>query len=198
MEGLQGGTKNSGGLGIIGILIILIVVVVLHMSKLTKLCFKYVSFTICHYTSIKLLSRTKTRDSPGGLVVKLGVLCFGSPGSVSGHRPTPLVCQWPCCGCCRGSSHTKKEVDWQQLLAKGESSLAKTKTKKHFIFQNKVQARGVVMGLGARRKGLEALSPPPQHLPARVPGKVGTRLVKKGLSPLDSGHCRETHGPLHR
>ena len=39
-------------------------------------------------------------------MVKFGVLCFGGPGWVPGHRPTPLVRQWPCCG---GSSCTKRE-----------------------------------------------------------------------------------------
>ena len=36
--------------------------------------------------------------SPSGLLVKFGVLCFSSLGSIPGHRPTPLVCQRPCCG----------------------------------------------------------------------------------------------------
>ena len=45
------------------------------------------------------------RASPGGLVVKFGMLRFGGLGSVPGHRPTPLICQWPCCGF---GSHTKR------------------------------------------------------------------------------------------
>ena len=45
------------------------------------------------------------RANPGGLVVKFGALCFGGLLSVSGCGPTPLVCQWPCCG---GGSHTKR------------------------------------------------------------------------------------------
>ena len=43
--------------------------------------------------------------SSSGLVVKFGTLHFDSLGSVPGHGPTPLVCQWPCCG---GSPHTKR------------------------------------------------------------------------------------------
>uniref|UniRef100_A0A8C4LPD4 Unc-13 homolog C n=1 Tax=Equus asinus asinus TaxID=83772 RepID=A0A8C4LPD4_EQUAS len=43
--------------------------------------------------------------SPGGLVVKFRALSFSSPASISGRRPIPLVCQWPCCD---GSSCTKK------------------------------------------------------------------------------------------
>lgn len=54
------------------------------------------------------------------------------------------------------------------------------------------------MGLRARAKHLGVQVPPPLHLPARAAGEVGTRLAKKGLSPLHSGHCRERHGPQHR
>ena len=39
------------------------------------------------------------------LVVKFGILCFSSLGSVPAFGPIPLVCQWPCCG---SSSHTKR------------------------------------------------------------------------------------------
>ena len=37
------------------------------------------------------------RASCSDLVVKFGMLCFSGLGLVSGHRPTPLTCQWPCC-----------------------------------------------------------------------------------------------------
>ena len=43
--------------------------------------------------------------SSSGLVVNFGVLHFGGQGLVPGHRPIPLLCQWPCRG---GSTHTKK------------------------------------------------------------------------------------------
>lgn len=33
---------------------------------------------------------------------------------------------------------------------------------------------------------------------SRGPGKVGTKLPKRGLSPLLSRQCEENHGPLHR
>lgn len=56
--------------------------------------------------------------------------------------------------------------------------------KKHFISQNKAQGSRLIKGLGAKGKHLETLTPPPQHLSARAPGEVGTRLAKKGLSPL--------------
>ena len=49
--------------------------------------------------------KADVRARPGGLVVKFAALCFGNPGLVPGCKPTPLVCQWPCCG---GGSHTKK------------------------------------------------------------------------------------------
>ena len=62
------------------------------------------------------------RASPGGLVVKFDVLHFGGPGSVPECGPTPPVSQRSCCG---GGTHTKKkEEDWQQMLAQGESSPA--------------------------------------------------------------------------
>lgn len=35
----------------------------------------------------------------------------------------------------------------------------------------------------------------PQQLRARAPEEVGTRLAEMGLSPLQSGHCRESHVP---
>ena len=38
-----------------------------------------------------------------------------------GRSPTSLVHQWPCC--C--GPRTKKEDDWQEMLAYGESSSAK-------------------------------------------------------------------------
>ena len=40
------------------------------------------------------------RVSPGGVVVKFGVLHFGGQ-----HGCIPLICQWPCCG---SGSHTKR------------------------------------------------------------------------------------------
>ena len=43
--------------------------------------------------------------SPSYLVVKFGTLCFSSPSSLPGHRPMPLICQWPCYG---GGSRTKR------------------------------------------------------------------------------------------
>ena len=43
--------------------------------------------------------------SPGGLVVKFIALCFSGLDSVPEREPTPLVCQWPCCG---SGWHTKK------------------------------------------------------------------------------------------
>ena len=61
---------------------------------------------------------------PSGLVVKFCAFHFGILGSVPRYRPTPLICQWPCCG---GSSHTKEE-DWQEMLARGKSSSAKRKS----------------------------------------------------------------------
>ena len=65
----------------------------------------------------------QSQASSGGLVVKVSALRFGGQGLVLGHRSTPLVCQWSCCG---GGSHTKR-ADWQQMLAQGKSSSAKTK-----------------------------------------------------------------------
>ena len=61
----------------------------------------------------------KTNSIRASLVVEFSGLCFSGPGLVPGRGPTPLVCQWPCC---HGGSHTKKEEDWQQILAQGESS----------------------------------------------------------------------------
>ena len=43
--------------------------------------------------------------SPSGLVVEFGALCFGGLGSVPRCGPTPLVCQWSCCG---SNSHAKR------------------------------------------------------------------------------------------
>ena len=77
---------------------------------------------------------------PSGLVVKFGVLCFNSPGSVPGHGPTPLVgghavavthiqnrgrlAQMLAQG---ESSSSKKEEDWQWMLTQGESSSVQKK-----------------------------------------------------------------------
>ena len=47
----------------------------------------------------------KLRASPSGLVVKFGMLCFSSLGSVPRRGATPLVCQWPCCAV---ASHIKR------------------------------------------------------------------------------------------
>ena len=50
--------------------------------------------------------RTRGLDaSPRGLVIKFGVLCFGSPGLVPGCGPTAFICQWPCC---HSRSRTKR------------------------------------------------------------------------------------------
>ena len=49
--------------------------------------------------------KNQSEASAGGVVVKLGVLHFSGPGSGPGSRPTPLICQWPCCG---SSSQTKR------------------------------------------------------------------------------------------
>ena len=67
-------------------------------------------------------SKTKERANPGGLVVKLGAFHFGGPGSILGHGPTPLICEWLCCG---GGSHTKRRllVD----VSSGQILLSKTK-----------------------------------------------------------------------
>ena len=73
----------------------------------------------CWHSSLKSLH---FRASPRGFVVEFGVLRYGGPGLVPGCQPTPLVCQWSCCG---SSLHIKKEEDWQQMLAPGESSSAK-------------------------------------------------------------------------
>ena len=64
-------------------------------------------------------NKTNYRTSPGGLVVEFGALHFIGLGSIP-QVPTPLICQWPCCG----GSH-KKEEDWQRMLVQGESSSAK-------------------------------------------------------------------------
>ena len=51
------------------------------------------------------IKKSLDRASPSSLVFKLGMLHFSGPGSIPGHRPTPLVCQWPCCG---DGPHTKR------------------------------------------------------------------------------------------
>ena len=51
------------------------------------------------------------------------MLHFGGLALVPGNGPTPLICQWPCCG---DDSHTKRgslAID----VSSGESSSAKTK-----------------------------------------------------------------------
>ena len=73
--------------------------------------------------------KSEIRASTNGLVVKFCALHFGGPGLVPRHGPTPLVCQWPCCG---GSSHTKKgrlAVD----VSSGQIFLSKKKKKKKKI-----------------------------------------------------------------
>ena len=60
---------------------------------------------------------------PRGLVVKFSVLCFGGPGSVPGHRYTPLIG-----GHAVAATHiqNKNRGRLAQMLAQGESSSAKT------------------------------------------------------------------------
>ena len=62
-------------------------------------------------------------------MVEFSTLHFKGPGSVPGHGPTALVCQWPHCG---SDSHTgkKKEEDWQQVSAQGKSFSEKIKKEK--------------------------------------------------------------------
>ena len=55
-------------------------------------------------------------------VVKFGMLCFGSLGSVPGHGPTSLIFS----GHAVVAAHIQKVEDWQQMLAQGKSSSAKT------------------------------------------------------------------------
>ena len=75
-------------------------------------------------------SKDRMRASPSGLVVKFGVLHFCSLGSVPGHGPMPLFCQWPWCG---SSSHTKKRRRLATDVSSWRiSSSAKIKSKKRF------------------------------------------------------------------
>ena len=67
-------------------------------NRLVKLSFRTVE---CHAA----VENDVSRGQPRGIVVKLGMLRFGSQGFVGsdpGHRPTPLI--KPCCG---GNPHTK-------------------------------------------------------------------------------------------
>ena len=63
------------------------------------------------------------RASCGGLVVAFGALCFGNTDLVPECGPTPLVCQWSCCG----GTHIQRKEYWQWMLAQGKSSSAKQK-----------------------------------------------------------------------
>ena len=56
-------------------------------------------------------SKTGSQVNPSGLEVKSGVFHFGGLGSFPRHRPTPLICQWSCCG---SSSHTKRDTQRRQ------------------------------------------------------------------------------------
>ena len=66
------------------------------LGKVIKL--KYQSYTLTNRKSRKKEDRKwrrkklSKRACPGGLVVKFGTPCFGSPSLVPRHRPTPLVC----------------------------------------------------------------------------------------------------------
>ena len=76
-------------------------------------------------TDIKLLLlsehvKTTYQGQPHGLAVKYGMLCFGGPGSVPGHRPMPLI----------GShavvvTHIHNKGRLAQMLAQEKSSSSK-------------------------------------------------------------------------
>ena len=51
------------------------------------------------------------------IVVKFGALHFGSPGSVPGHRPTPLIS-----GHAVVVTHIQNRGRWVWILVKGQSS----------------------------------------------------------------------------
>ena len=58
------------------------------------------------YEELELMKKVyKSGASPTGLIVKFCMLHFGNLGLVPGHGPTPLVCEWPCCG---SGLHTKR------------------------------------------------------------------------------------------
>ena len=81
-----------------------------------------------YYRSIYLLLQKQTlrktiyRGQPHDLVVKFGALCFGGPGLVPGHRPTPLVSSHSV-----AVTHTQNTGRLAQMLAQGESSSPKRK-----------------------------------------------------------------------
>ena len=81
------------------------------------------------------------RAGPSSLVVKFSALGFGGLGSVPERRPTPLVCQWPCCG---GSSNTKTgrlAAD----VSSGRNCLSK-KTHKQKVWRQVCTYMATVMG----------------------------------------------------
>ena len=69
---------------------------------------------------------------PGGLVIKFGVLHFGSLGWAPGCRHTPLVS-----GHAVVAAHIRKQEDWQQMLAQGKSSSAKEEDWQQMLAQGK-------------------------------------------------------------
>ena len=58
-------------------------------------------------------------------MVKLGTLCFGSPGSVPGRRPTPLVGSHA-----MAATHIQNRGRVTQMLAQAKSSSGKKRMKK--------------------------------------------------------------------
>ena len=67
--------------------------------------------------------KQRVRASPGGQVVKFSTLRFGGIGSFPGAGLHHLSVSGPAAE----AAHIKKEGDWQQMLAQGESSSAKSK-----------------------------------------------------------------------
>ena len=65
-------------------------------------------------------------------MVKFSMLCFDGPGSVPG--PTPLLCQWPCCG---GDPHTKRGR-MAADVSSGQNFLRKKKRLKIPVLQTTV------------------------------------------------------------
>ena len=74
------------------------------------------------FFNYKVKNETVFLGQPSGLVVKLGVLCFGGPGVVPGCRNIPLVG-----GHAVVATHKQNRGRVAQMLAQGKSSSGKKK-----------------------------------------------------------------------
>ena len=89
----------------------------------------YMPLSICQNSENYALKGVHFWGQPCGLVVKFGVLHFGSPGLVPRCRPTLTVSSHTV-----AATHVQNRGRLAQMLAQGKSSLAKKKKKGTFYY----------------------------------------------------------------